>query len=253
MEVRDGVERVSVLASHGHVGGNPMSPLGIGLCVLLGVVGFWWYRRGLARAQRLSADAQAGATTASLTALAAADWYPDQHDPTLARYFDGQTWTSWTRPRQDLSQPTAPARRGWASNLVGTLVELVIIGGALSAIAYGAYTLWAQDSGIPAQVKIAHCPRHGNCTAVWQQADGTQMTVSVHGPAAVPQKVDVHIHGDQAYLNSSTWGWSSILTGIVVVGLAGLLWWKSRQSRARRPQPTWPNDPRGPPSEQRYG
>jgi hypothetical protein len=26
-------------------------------------------------------------------------WYPDQHDQTLMRYFDGQVWTSRTQPR----------------------------------------------------------------------------------------------------------------------------------------------------------
>jgi Protein of unknown function (DUF2510) len=26
-------------------------------------------------------------------------WYPDQNDPNLTRYFDGQMWTTATRPR----------------------------------------------------------------------------------------------------------------------------------------------------------
>ena len=231
-----------------------MSPLGIALVVIVGVLGVLWYGWRLARAQRLYGDAQAGDAPASLSPPAAADWYPDQHDPTLMRYFDGQNWTSMTRPRE-MSQRTAPGRRGRGSNLAAILAGLLLVGVALYGIAYGGYTLWAQHSGIPAQVKITHCPRHGDCTGVWQQADGTQRTVTVHGPAAVPQTLDVHIRGDKAYVNSSTWGWSNIFFGIVAVDLLAFLWSrKRRQDRARRSQASRPNDPGTPRVEGlRYG
>lgn len=30
-----------------------------------------------------------------------ADWYPDQRDPSLERYHDGNGWTDQTRPNKD--------------------------------------------------------------------------------------------------------------------------------------------------------
>ena len=79
--------------------------------------------------------------------------------------------------------------------------------------------------------------------------------MTVHGPATVPQTVDVHIRGDKAYVTSSTWGWSNIFGGIVAIGLLAFLWSrKRRQDRARRSQTSRPNDPGTPPVEGlRYG
>ena len=74
----------------------PRTPLGWVLFIACIALSFWWYRWRVARAQR---DAQAGHPTASFPPPGAADWYPDQYDPTLMRYFDGQNWTSMTKPR----------------------------------------------------------------------------------------------------------------------------------------------------------
>jgi hypothetical protein len=47
-----------------------------------------------------SATPQGLSTPLATPAAAAAGWYADPNDPTLMRYFDGQVWTSSTRPGQ---------------------------------------------------------------------------------------------------------------------------------------------------------
>ena len=147
-----------------------------------------------------------------------------------------------------MSQREGRGLRGWASNVVALLVGLVITGVALYATVNASYQLWVQHSGIPAQVEIAKCKttsRYGrarglrpkDCTAVWRHTDGTQQTVTVHGPnIAARQTVDVHIRGDQAYTNGP-WPLKFLFSGIGLIGIISvLLWRRRRQSRARRSQ-----------------
>jgi hypothetical protein len=141
---------------------------------------------------------------------------------------------------------TGRGLRGWASSAFGVLAALVIIGFGLYALATSAYQLWVQHSGVPAQVKIAHCNRtYGRagwlpktCSATWRQADGTQRAVTVHGPRlAYGMVVDVHARGDEAYLDGP-WPWRYLLLGIAVaVVIPGLFWLRLRQLRTRRGPP----------------
>jgi hypothetical protein len=147
-----------------------------------------------------------------------------------------------------MSQREGRGLRGWTSNVVALLVALSITGVALYATVNASYQLWVQHSGIPAQVAIADCKpisRHTkapgltpkDCTAVWRQTDGTEKTVTVHGPnIAARQTVDVHIRGDQAYTNGP-WPLKFFFAGIGLIGIiSALLWRRRRQSRARRSQ-----------------
>ena len=148
--------------------------------------------------------------------------------------------------RQETGLPMSPREgrgfRGWASNVLGTLAGIAVMGLVMNGIAYSGYRVWVQHFGIPAQVKIAHCDtrgpgtRYDRCTGVWRQTDGTQRTVTVHGRRIpVRQTVDVHISGDTAFTNSFE-GWIAVLLLIPVLGvLLFLVWLGRRQSR----RPSW--------------
>jgi hypothetical protein len=143
------------------------------------------------------------------------------------------------------------AERGFRSRLssaVGTLCVLAVVGFGVYGIAVGAYQLWFQHSGVPAQVKITHCKRNygrggwtpRNCAAQWRQSDGTERTVTVHGPKIYyGQIVDVHLRGDEGYVDGP-WPWRILVVGILVVAIVGGLFLFRRKNRAPPEEYYWP-------------
>jgi uncharacterized protein DUF2510 len=79
--------------SHGH---GHATWLSVTLSVVAAIVLIYLRRR-----QTSAAQAQGGVAAAPLTQTGTAPgWYPDNYDPSLVRYWDGQSWTSQTRPRE---------------------------------------------------------------------------------------------------------------------------------------------------------
>jgi uncharacterized protein DUF2510 len=59
-----------------------------------------WRIARVRRRARDYRDAQTGAPPASFSQPGSPGWYPDANDPASVRYFDGQNWTSNTKPRE---------------------------------------------------------------------------------------------------------------------------------------------------------
>ena len=79
--------------SHGH---GHTTWLSLTLTVVAAIVLIYFRRR-----QTSAARADGGVASAPLAQTGtAAGWYPDNHDPSLLRYWDGQGWTAQTRPRE---------------------------------------------------------------------------------------------------------------------------------------------------------
>jgi hypothetical protein len=108
-------------------------------------------------------------------------------------------------------------------------VGAVVIGNA-------GYGMWIYHSGIPARVKLMDCHSalrapFSDCSAAWMQADGTRRIVTAHEvpneQAREHNTVDVHVHGDQAYVGSSS-RVVALVVGIAVFGfgvaLAFMTW-----------------------------
>ncbi|MDT5174735.1 MAG: hypothetical protein QOG37_1986 [Mycobacterium sp.] len=94
---------LSELARSGYGHGAPKTLTGwiislVGGTVLVGIT-IWRFRR-LAKARQQYWNAQADGATASPSPPGAAGWYPDANDLASLRYFDGQSWTSDTKPRE---------------------------------------------------------------------------------------------------------------------------------------------------------
>jgi hypothetical protein len=73
----------------------------LGWVLFVGLLMFAWWR--IARVRRRARDyrdAQTGDATASFSPPGSPGWYPDANDPTSVRYYDGQNWTSNTKPRE---------------------------------------------------------------------------------------------------------------------------------------------------------
>jgi len=116
-------------------------------------------------------------------------------------------------------------RRGFRSVLGSAVAVLVVLG----FIGYGGYETWLQHSGTVASVHLKSCrsghSRRGiswtqTCKGIWQH-DGTQQTLTVY---SVPRgssgtDVDVHIHGNDAYVSSFWGGPAPILLGVVLLGV----------------------------------
>jgi hypothetical protein len=78
----------------GHGGGGQFSWWGLLLFTLVVIIVLYLARKRRQQASQFGQDtAESGPQTP-----ATAGWYPDQNDSTSMRYFDGQFWTSQTRP-----------------------------------------------------------------------------------------------------------------------------------------------------------
>jgi hypothetical protein len=154
-----------------------------------------------------------------------------------------------------------PAANGIRSRIGGVIATLAIMGIGLATTGYGAYTWWVGHSGIPAQVKLVKCHSPGrskqsDCSATWIQSDGTQRTVTVNDVEndeafAWPRKtVNVHIRGDQAFMDSSSsyTAVQIIVVGVVFLALSPALGLLNRFRRSRRSRASRTEDPEIPPA-----
>jgi hypothetical protein len=86
-----------LLARGTHAGGPSVS--GFVIFGIAAVFSLYMYRRRMAARDRPQ-NGQSGYAPPLISQQGSPGWYPDANDPTLMRYFDGQSWTSDTQPRE---------------------------------------------------------------------------------------------------------------------------------------------------------
>lgn len=94
-----------------------------------------------------------------------------------------------------------PARRNRGVGAIATVLGIV-------CVAFGAYTVWAQRTGVVADVKVLECHQVGRrshiCSGQWQDGTVTRPVSVVATPLPDPgATVPMRIHDDKAYSQSA--------------------------------------------------
>lgn len=115
--------------------------------------------------------------------------------------------------------PPRPSRRNRSVGVIATLLGIV-------CVAFGTYTVWAQRTGVTANVKVLECHQVGRrsstCSGQWQDGPVTRPVRIVATPLPDPgDTVPMRIHDDAAYSQSVQLPLLSFGLGTVALLVAG--------------------------------